>query len=176
MADLSKNSKALRLDIHTLLKQIDYDYQRMQYNTVVSGAMKLLNALEDFKSDGNADSAESEHAALAEGFSILLRVLYPATPHISHTLWQDLGFAKLHGDLLDAPWPAVDEAALKQDEIELMLQINGKLRGSITVPAGAAKEAIEKIALSNEAFVKYAEGAAPKKVIIVPRRLVNMVV
>ena len=176
MADLSKNSKALRLDIHTLLKQVDYDYQRMQYNTVVSGAMKLLNALEDFKSDSKTESAVGDHAALAEGFSILLRVLYPATPHISHTLWQDLGFAKLHGDLLDAPWPAVDEAALKQDEIELMLQINGKLRGSITVPAGATKEAIEKIALSNEAFVKQAAGAAPKKVIIVLGRLVNVVV
>jgi leucyl-tRNA synthetase len=176
MANLSKNSKALRLDIHTLLKQVDYDYQRMQYNTVVSGAMKLLNALEDFKSDSKTESAVGDHAALAEGFSILLRVLYPATPHISHTLWQDLGFAKLHGDLLDAPWPAVDEAALKQDEIELMLQINGKLRGSITVPAGATKEAIEKIALGNEAFVKQAAGAAPKKVIIVPGRLVNVVV
>ena len=145
-------------------------------NTVVSGAMKLLNALEDFKSDGSVDSAEGDHAALAEGYSILLRVLYPATPHISHTLWQDLGFAKLQGDLLDAPWPTVDEAALKQDEIELMLQINGKLRGSITVPAGATKEAIEKMALGNEAFIKYAEGAAPKKVIIVPGRLVNVVV
>ncbi len=176
MANFSKNSRALRLDIYTLFKQVDYDYQRMQYNTVVSGAMKLLNALEDFKSDGSVDSAEGDHAALAEGYSILLRVLYPATPHISHTLWQDLGFAKLQGDLLDAPWPTVDEAALKQDEIELMLQINGKLRGSMTVPAGATKEAIEKMALGNEAFIKYAEGAAPKKVIIVPGRLVNVVV
>ncbi len=176
IANFSKNSRALRLDIYTLFKQVDYDYQRMQYNTVVSGAMKLLNALEDFKSDGSVDSAEGDHAALAEGYSILLRVLYPATPHISHTLWQDLGFAKLQGDLLDAPWPTVDEAALKQDEIELMLQINGKLRGSITVPAGATKEAIEKMALGNEAFIKYAEGAAPKKVIIVPGRLVNVVV
>jgi leucyl-tRNA synthetase len=159
-----------------VLKQVDFDYQRMQYNTVVSGAMKLLNALEDFKSDGTVDSLASDQAALSEGFGILLRVLYPVTPHICHMLWQDLGFAKLEGDLLDALWPAVDEAALQQDEIELMLQINGKLRGSITVPAGAAKEVIEKIALGNEAFVKYAEGAAPKKVIVVPGRLVNVVV
>jgi leucyl-tRNA synthetase len=171
-ASLSKQAKALRLEMHTLLKQVHYDYQRMQYNTVVSGAMKLLNALEDFKVDGSA----GDSAALAEGFSILLRVLYPATPHISHALWQGLGFAALHGELLDAPWPAVDDNALKQDEIELMLQINGKLRGSILVPAAASKEAIEKIALENEAFVKQAAGATAKKVVVVPGRLVNIVV
>ncbi len=169
---LSKQSKALRLEVHGLLKQVHYDYQRMQYNTVVSGAMKLLNALEDFQSDGS----EGAHAALAEGFGILLRVLYPATPHICHALWQSLGFAAQQDELLDAPWPAVDDNALKQDEIELMLQINGKLRGSILVPAGAAKEAIEKIAFENEAFIKQANGAAAKKVVVVPGRLVNIVV
>jgi leucyl-tRNA synthetase len=169
---LSKQSKALRLEIHTLLKQIDYDYQRMQYNTVVSGAMKLLNALEDFKSD----DSDGANAAMAEGFGILLRVLYPATPHIAYALWQDLGYAALQGNLLDAPWPTVDEAALKQDEIELMLQINGKLRGAIVVPAGATKEAIEQIALQSEAFVKQAAGAAAKKVVVVLGRLVNIVV
>jgi leucyl-tRNA synthetase len=169
---LSKQAKALRLEVHTLLKQVDYDYQRMQYNTVVSGAMKLLNALEDFKSDASA----GDTAALAEGFSILLRVLYPATPHIGHALWRDMGYAALNGELLDAPWPAVDASALKQDEIELMLQINGKLRGSILVPADATKEAIEAIALANEAFVKQANGAAAKKVVVVPGRLVNIVV
>ncbi len=171
LGTLSKQAKALRLEVHSLLKQIDYDYQRMQYNTVVSGAMKLLNALEDFKND----ASEGDQAAVAEGFSILLRVLYPATPHISHALWQDMGNAKLQGELLDAPWPVVDESALLQDEIELMLQINGKLRGAIVVPAGAAKEAIEAIALGSEAFVKQAAGAAAKKVVVVPGRLVNIV-
>ncbi len=171
-SQLGPQAKKLRFELHSVLKQVDFDYQRMQYNTVVSGAMKLLNALEDFKTDGSA----GDHAAMAEGLSILLRVLYPVTPHISHVLWQDLGFAKLHGDLLDAPWPAVDSSALKQDEIELMLQINGKLRGAITVPAGAGKEAIEQIALANEAFIKQAAGAAAKKVVVVPGRLVNIVV
>jgi leucyl-tRNA synthetase len=170
--ELSKQAKKLRFDIHSVLKQVDFDYQRMQYNTVVSGAMKLLNALEDFKSDDSV----GDHAAMTEGFSILLRVLYPVTPHISHALWQDLGFAKLHGDLLDAPWPAVDNNALKQDEIELMLQINGKLRGSILVPADAARDAIEIIALTNEAFIKQANGSTAKKVVVVPGRLVNIVV
>ncbi len=169
---LSKTAKGLRLEIHTVLKQVDYDYQRMQYNTVVSGAMKMLNALDDFKSDGSA----GDSAALAEGFGILLRCIYPATPHIAHTLWSQLGYEGVTGELLDAPWPQADEAALQRDEIELMLQINGKLRGSVTVAAGADKATIEAAALASEAFIKQADGAAPKKVIVVPGRLVNVVV
>jgi leucyl-tRNA synthetase len=167
----NKEAKALRLEIHTVFKQIDYDYQRMQYNTVVSGAMKLLNALEDFKSDGSAGS----QTALSEGFGILLRAIYPATPHLTHRLWAELGYAGVHGDLLDAPWPVADEAALQRDELELMLQINGKLRGAILVPASASKEEIERAALQAEIFIKLAEGATPKKVIVVPGRLVNVV-
>ncbi|MEN9374292.1 MAG: hypothetical protein RIR79_1844 [Pseudomonadota bacterium] len=159
------SDKKLRREIHTILKQVDYDYQRMQYNTVVSGAMKMLNALED----------AAPSAAVEEGFSILLRILYPATPHLTHTLWTELGYTATVGDLLDAPWPAVDPAALVQDEIELMLQINGKLRGSILVAATADKATIEATALQSEAFIKQAQGAAPKKIIVVPGRLVNMV-
>ncbi len=170
-AAYGKDAKALRLEVHTVLKQVDYDYQRMQYNTVVSGAMKLLNALEGFKGNAPGDAA-----AVREGFGILLRTLYPVTPHIAHELWQALGYAEKQGDLLDAPWPKVDEDALKQDEIELMLQVNGKLRGAIHVPAAADKALIEQIALASEAFIKQADGAAPKKVIVVPGRLVNVVI
>ncbi|WP_311222359.1 MULTISPECIES: leucine--tRNA ligase [unclassified Acidovorax] len=167
-----KEAKALRLEIHTVLKQVDYDYQRMQYNTVVSGAMKMINALEDFKA---LDSAGAQ-VALIEGFGILLRVLYPATPHITHGLWSDLGYAGALGDLLDAPWPKVDDGALVQDELELMLQVNGKLRGSIHVPASADKAAIEQAAVASDAFRQFAPDAAPKKVIVVPGRLVNIVI
>jgi leucyl-tRNA synthetase len=170
--DLSRGARALRLEIHTVLRQVNYDYQRMQYNTVVSGAMKMLNALEDYKADGS----EGDRAALAEGFGILLRVLYPATPHVTHVLWRELGYEAAYGDLLDAPWPQVDEAALVRDEIELVLQINGKLRGSVTVPADADKAAIEAAAMASEAFRKHAGGATPKKVVVVPGRLVNVVV
>ena len=170
--EFGKEAKALRLEIHTVLKQVDYDYQRMQYNTVVSGAMKMINALEDFKA---VDTAGGQ-IALAEGFGILLRVLYPATPHIAHTLWSQLGYAEHLGDLLDAAWPQVDPGALVQDEIELMLQINGKLRGAIQVPAHADKAEIERIALASEAFATHAAGAAPKRVVVVPGRLVNVVV
>ena len=170
--EFGKEAKALRLEIHTVLKQVDYDYQRMQYNTVVSGAMKMINALEDFK----ALECAGAQVALIEGFGILLRCLYPATPHVAHSLWSQLGYAGHLGDLLDAPWPQVDPDALVRDEIELMLQVNGKLRGSIHVPAQADKAEIERIALASEAFIAQAAGAAPKRVIVVPGRLVNVVV
>ncbi|MBH1978219.1 MAG: leucine--tRNA ligase [Comamonadaceae bacterium] len=170
--NFGKEAKALRLEIHTVLKQVDYDYQRMQYNTVVSGAMKMINALEDFKA---LDCAGAQ-VALIEGFGILLRCLYPATPHIAHGLWSQLGYAQHLGDLLDAPWPQVAPDALVQDEIELVLQVNGKLRGAIQVPAQADKAEIERIAVASEAFVAHAGGAAPKRVIVVPGRLVNVVV
>ncbi|MBS7808782.1 leucine--tRNA ligase [Variovorax sp. PCZ-1] len=174
---LSKPAKSLRLEIHSVLKQVSYDYERMQYNTVVSGAMKLLNALEGFKaSDGTQAAGNSDMMAVFEGFGILLRVLYPATPHLAHALWQELGYAKAHGDLLDAAWPQVDAQALVQDEIELMLQVGGKLRGSILVAATASKEQIEAAAIASEAYLKASAGAAPKKIIVVPGRLVNIVV
>jgi leucyl-tRNA synthetase len=168
-AALSDDGKALRREVHLVLKQVSYDYERMQYNTVVSGAMKLLNALEGFK-------AEGQSAAVREGFSVLLRVIYPACPHIAHALWNELGFAAELGELLDAAWPQVDESALVQDQVELMLQVNGKLRGSIKVAASADKATIEAIALASPDFEKFAEGKAPKKVVIVPGRLVNVVV
>ena len=163
--------RRLRRDVHQTLQQINFDYARMQYNTVVSGSMKLLNALE---------AAYSEHPtmceALREGYGILLRALYPATPHIAHVLWRELGFEAEHGDLLDAPWPVVDEAALVQDEIELMLQINGKLRGAIHVAAGADRSVIEAAAVASPEFARHAEGRPAKKVVVVPGRLVNVVV
>jgi leucyl-tRNA synthetase len=165
----------LRREIHLVLRQISYDYERMQYNTVVSGAMKLLNALEGCKSDAGA----GDTAVLCEGYSVLLRGLYPACPHITHALWTGLGYADAHGDLLDAPWPEVDPSALVQDEIELVLQINGKLRAALKVAAGADRAAIEAAALAALAdpeLAKFAEGRAPKKVIVVPGRLVNIVV
>jgi leucyl-tRNA synthetase len=167
-----KEAADLRREMHVVLKQVSYDYDRMQYNTVVSGCMKLLNALEDFKADGS----DGDNAVLCEGVSVLLRMLYPACPHITANLWAELGYAARLGDLLDTAWPEVDESALQRDELELMLQINGKLRGAVTVSATASKEQIEQAALATEAFIKQANGAAPKKVIVVPGRLVNIVV
>jgi len=172
-ADFGESAKALRRTIHAELKQVSYDYERRQYNTVVSGAMKLLNALEDFKP--RAESS-SDTAVLREGASVLLRVLYPVCPHIAQVLWQQLGYAEAEGDLLDVPMPVVDESALVQDEIELVLQIAGKMRGSVRVAAQADKVAIERAALDSPEFAKFGEGRPAKKVVIVPGRLVNVVV
>ncbi len=169
--DVSDDARSVRREVHQILQQVSFDYGRMQYNTVVSGAMKLLNALESA-----APRCAGMPAVLREGYGILLRVLYPATPHIAHALWQELGYATKLGDLLDAPWPQVDEAALIQDEVELVLQVNGKLRGALKVPATADKAAIEAAALASPEFAKHAEGRPAKKVVVVPGRLVNVVV
>lgn len=170
--EIHTKDKAARLQMHTVLKQINYDYERMQYNTVVSGNMKLLNILEDYRGDGSAAS----NAILREGFGILLRCLYPVAPHICHNLWVKLQYDNSMGDLLDAPWPQVDLAALHRDNIELMLQINGKLRGTITINADADNAAVEAAALATGVFTAHAKGAAPKRVIVVPGRLVNIVI
>jgi leucyl-tRNA synthetase len=171
-AALAPEAKALRREIHAVLRQVSYDYERMQYNTVVSGAMKMLNALEGVKDASGAGMRE----ILREGYSILLRVLYPACPHTTWALWRDLGYADALGDLLDAPWPGVDAQALVQDEVELMLQVNGKLRGSFRVPAGATQSEIEAAAIACPTFQRFGEGRAIKLVKVVPGRLVNIVV
>jgi leucyl-tRNA synthetase len=163
---------ALRRDMHGLLRQVSHDYERLQYNTVVSGAMKMLNAIEDARLGDSAADA----AVQAESFGILLRTLYPAAPHITHALWRELGYEAAHGEIIDAPWPQVDEAALVRDEIELVLQIGGKLRGAIRVPAGADRAAIEAAALATPEFAKFSDGKPAKKVVVVPGRLVNVVV
>jgi leucyl-tRNA synthetase len=163
--------KGARRDIHLTLKQATYDYQRIQYNTVVSAGMKILNAIEAVPAD-----AEGAAALVREGALILIRVLYPVVPHLGYALWKELGFAAKHGTLLDAPWPQVDPAALAQDEIELVLQVNGKLRGKITVPVAADRTAIEAAARASPEVAKHAAGAAVKKVVVVPGRLVNVVV
>jgi leucyl-tRNA synthetase len=184
---LDEEGRAFRREVHLLLKQASFDYDRLQYNTVVSATMKLLNALERF---GASKAFTLDHtqpsdigltnvarkAALRESVSILLRVLYPACPHITYVLWKHLGFAADFGDLLDAPWPQVDESALKLDQIELVLQIAGKTRGTIRVAADADKAAIESAAVAAPEFARFGEGKPAKKVVVVPGRLVNVVV
>ena len=168
----STAAAALRRDMHGLLRQVSHDYERLQYNTVVSGAMKMLNAIED----AAVGETASDAAIQTEAFGILLRTLYPAAPHITHALWRELGLQRVHGEIIDAPWPQVDEAALLQDEIELVLQIGGKLRGAIRVPAGADRASIEAAALATPEFARFGEGKPAKKVVVVPGRLVNVVV
>jgi leucyl-tRNA synthetase len=154
--------KATRFEIHTQLKQINYDMQKHQFNTVASGAMKILNALERL---------EGFPAEAKEGLKILLCVLSPITPHLAHHLWRELKFGE---DILREPWPEPAKDALEQDEIEYVVQVNGKLRGSVKVPKSADRQAIEGSATS--AMEKYIGGQAVKKIVVVPGRLINIVV
>ncbi len=169
-ASLNDAQKTLRREVFKILQQAEHDYKRLQYNTVVSAGMKMLNTMESAK----LDDTPASNAVIAEAFSVFLRILNPVAPHVTHVLWQELGFAKVHGDILDAPWPQVDATALEQSEIELMVQVNGKLRGSVKVPKDADKAAIEAAALANENVKKFVEGT-PKKVIVVPGKLINIV-
>jgi len=178
-SDFSKDEANLRFEVQTILKQAHFDYQRRQYNTVVSAAMKMLNVLEPIKLGQEKleqKSTQIRPEILRESLGILLRILYPIVPHMTHGLWEKLGLSQSDGGILDAPWPQIDESALRQSEIELVLQINGKHRGQILVPADASKEQIEQLALRSDPAVKALQGGSAKKVIVVPGRLVNLVV
>ena len=169
----SASEKRLRREIHMHLKQADIDYQRMHYNTVVSAAMKMLNALEEAKS-GNGSQPPASPTVTREAVGILLRVLYPLAPHITHALWNELGYAREYGEIIDAPWPKVDESALIQDEMELVVQVNGKVRGSIRVPTHADDSAITATALADANVIKFLEGRPVKFSKVVRPKLVTI--
>ena len=162
-SSLSAEDKKIRLEIHTILKQANFDISRLQLNTVVSAAMKILNVL------ANAEAL----AVTLEGISILLRLLFPTTPHLSHTLWNMLNFKH---DIIKSGWPQEDSKALVSDTISLIVQVNGKLRAKIEVSADLSKEDIEAHALNNETVLKFIEGKVVCKVIYVPKKLINIVI
>jgi leucyl-tRNA synthetase len=154
--------------IYEILEQVKFDYERQQFNTVVSSSMKIFNLLS--KIDGT--QTETAGAILHKSFSILLRLLAPIVPHITHRLWQDLQYP---GIILEAEWPKSSTMAFKIETIELVVQVNGKLRSRVRVPHGADQTAIEKT-VQDDAKVKQAIlGKALKKIIIVPGKLVNVV-
>ena len=167
-AALPAGLAAARREVHAVLKQANYDIGRHQFNTVASAAMKILNALERAAGPGPACDAVQH-----EGLSVLLRLLSPITPHISHCLWRELKFGD---DVLTAPWPEPDPAALIEDEVELVVQVNGKKRGEVRVPRDADRNAIESLVLADPAVQKHVAGQTIKKVVVVPGRLVNLVV
>jgi len=156
--------KATRHEIHDLLRQANYDLGKHQFNTVASAAMKILNALED---------VPGRNAASEEGMSILLRLLAPITPHISHHLWRTLGFGE---DVLQAPWPEPDAEALKQEVTEYVLQVNGKTRGKLQAPASADRGTLEALVRASEVVKRYISDQVIKRIIIVPGRLINVVI
>ena len=164
--DLEDTAAGIRREVHGALKKALYDYERQQFNTVVSACMTMVNALYKL-GEGPGDGA-----VLREGVGIVLRLLAPIAPHVAHHLWRQLGLGE---DILHAGWPAVDEAALRQDSIDYVLQVNGKVRGAVTVPADADRAAVEAAARASEPVARFTEGQTIRKVIVVPGKLVNVV-
>ncbi len=164
--DLPDAAKTLRRQLHQTIQKVSDDIERRkQFNTAIAAVMELMNALA--RLEGDDAITRSVRQETLEAAAVMLS---PIVPHVAEALYAELkpGVAMV--------WPTVDEAALVQNEIELMLQVNGKLRGQVSVAATATREVIEAAALASEAVQKYLEGQAPKKVVVVPGRLVNIVI
>jgi len=159
------NHKNVRLEIHSVLKQANYDLGKHQFNTVASAAMKILNALEKLPG--------AKNDLTKEGLSILLRLLAPITPHLCHALWRELGFGE---DIMQAPWPEPDPAALEQDEIEYVVQINGRKKGTLKAPKALDQKSLELFVRASDLIKKYIGAQVIRRIIIVPGRLINIVV
>ncbi len=166
VAAADEDQKASRREIHEILKQALVDFDKQQFNTVVAACMKMMNALAAVK------TGAAYGGVVNEGFGIVLRLLSPIAPHITHTLWRALGYGE---DVLNADWPQVDESALVRDAIDMVVQVNGKLRGKIRVAAGADRAVAEAAALADDNVRKFTEGKEVVKVIVVPGKLVNIV-
>jgi len=167
--ELSGDLRALRLKLHRTIEKVGDDYgRRMQFNTAIAAVRELLNLYADL-----ADRSPLARGVAQEVLEHAIVLLSPIVPHIATALWKEL---RPGTRLIDQPWPSVDPAALVQDSIQLVVQVNGKLRGHLEVPANASREQIEAAALRHEAVVKFAAGQKAKKVVVVPGRLVNVVV
>lgn len=159
-------------NIYQILDQVKYDYERLQFNTVVSSCMKILNLLVKITPAQSAET-DMKDIVIYKGFSILLRLLAPITPHITHQLWQDLHFK---GIILHANWPKSSPIVFIVENIELVVQVNGKLRSRIQVPSAATREDIESHVLKDAKIKSFIAGKTIKKIIIVPNKLVNVVI
>jgi leucyl-tRNA synthetase len=166
-SDLDQAAGDARREIHNVLKKARFDYERQQFNTVVSGCMTLVNVL--YKLDPDAPA---RGILLREGLSIALRLLAPIAPHVTHHLWRELGFGD---DILGSTWPEVDPEALVQSTIDYVVQVNGKLRDTVKVPADADRATVEAAALASENARRFIGEASVRKVIVVPNKLVNIV-
>ncbi|MEJ2609688.1 MAG: leucine--tRNA ligase [Candidatus Thiodiazotropha sp.] len=161
-----ESQKESRRELHELLKKALYDYQRHRFNNVVSACMGMTNIL--YKLGGS----KADMVILKEGLSLVLRLLAPISPHVAHHLWRELGFGD---EILESDWPEPDEDALKQESLAYVVQVNGKVRATIQVPAGAEKSVAEQLALENENVLRFIGDLTIRKVIVVPNKLVNIV-
>ncbi len=169
--ELTAKQKKLRLKTHQTLQKVTDDFGRRQtFNTAIAASMELLNATTKFL---EFNVSETDQAVIQEALESVILMLAPIVPHFCHALWDHLGH---EGAVMDASWPEVDESALIQDSILIVLQVNGKLRDKIEVPKNMSKEDLERNALENEAVKRFSDGKTVRKVIVVPGRLVNVVV
>jgi len=169
-AALNAAQKTMRRQTHEAIAKVSDDFgRRLSFNTAIAACMELLNALGKFD-----DASDQGRAVRHEALEAMVLLLNPVTPHIAHALWQVLG----HGETLieDQAWPKVDVTALTKDVITLAVQVNGKLRGTIDVPVSLAKDAIERLALAEPKVADFLAGQTPKKIIVVPGKIVNIVV
>jgi leucyl-tRNA synthetase len=161
--------KSLRFQLHQTIAKVGDDLgRRHTFNTAIAAVMELMNVLAKFE-----DRSEAGHKQMQEALENIVLLLSPIVPHVCHALWREL---RPGTELLDQPWPRADSSALLQDEIELIVQVNGKLRGKIRIAADAKPVAIERLALENEQVQKFIAGKPVKKIVMVPGKLVNVVV
>jgi len=166
-AGLTDEQRAFRRAVHATLAKVTDDLGRRRvFNTAIAAVMELMNTLAKF-----TDGSPTGQALVQEALELIVQMLSPIVPHAAHALWKELG----HDDLLlSRAWPKPDPAALVQDSIEIVVQVNGKLRGRVNVAASAADAEVREAALAE--VQKWLEGKAPKKVVVVPKKLVNVVI
>ena len=170
---LNEAQKAVRLKTHSTIKKVTDDYDRRQvFNTAIAAVMELYNELSSFTKDNNVHDKEKNQAVFQEAAEAIVLLLAPIVPHMSHVLWKHLG---KKGAVIDASWPDYDESALVQNSIQIVIQVNGKLRAKLNVAADISKEGMETAALADENVKKFTDGQTIRKVIVVPGKLVNIV-
>jgi leucyl-tRNA synthetase len=175
---LNSEQKALRLKTHSTLLKVGDDIGRRQtFNTAIAAVMELVNTVTKFQEEQDIISdttvARTSLSVVHEALEIVLLALSPIVPHFCHALWKHLGHADA---IINCPWPAADNSALIQDEVHMVIQVNGKLRSKLTVPKDCDQSIIERLALEDSHVCKFTDGLTVRKVIVVPGKLVNIVV
>jgi leucyl-tRNA synthetase len=166
---LNKQQKDIRFKTHQTLNKITDDMQRRHlFNTVIAALMELSNTLSKFN-----DTTDTTMAIRQESINILLKTLSPIAPHLCHHLWQELGNTEA---IINESWPSIDKSALNQEEVQIIVQVNGKLRTKLMLTANADKAQVETQALADEKVAKFTDGKTIIKVIVVPNKLINIVV
>lgn len=169
LGDLSKEDKAMRYTIHATLKKVTEDLsEKFGFNTAISALMELINEMYKYKELDNRNEA-----VIKEGIETIVTILAPFAPHIGEELWTMIG---KDGSIFDISWPKFDETALVKDEVEIVVQVNGKVRGKLSVAANISREEMQEVAMADEKIKELVEGKTIVKVVAVPKKLVNIVV